>query len=69
MNRNRKKKNRKKETGAVVSLLLASSLAFGGCGTAVTSSSSVNAESARTESTGETSADNAAATSESIASS
>ncbi len=52
MNRNRKKKNRKKETGAVVSLLLASSLAFGGCGTAVTSSSSVNAESARTESTG-----------------
>ena len=68
MNRNRKKKNRKKETGAVVSLLLASSLAFGGCGTAVTSSSSVNAESARTESTGETSADNAAATSESIAS-
>ena len=35
MNRNRKKKNRKKETGAVVSLLLASSLAFGGCGTAV----------------------------------
>ena len=65
MNRNRKKKNRKKETGAVVSLLLASSLAFGGCGTAVTSSSSVNAESARTESTGETSADNAAATSES----
>lgn len=26
MNRNRKKKNRKKETGAVVSLLLASSL-------------------------------------------
>ena len=68
MNRNRKKKNRKKETGAVVSLLLASSLAFGGCGTAVTSSSSVNAESARTESTGETSADNAAATSESTAS-
>ena len=65
MNRNRKKKNRKKETGAVVSLLLASSLAFDGCGTAVTSSSSVNAESARTESTGETSADNAAATSES----
>ena len=65
MNRNRKKKNRKKETGAVVSLLLASSLAFGGCGTAVTSSSSVNAESASTESTGETSADNAAATSES----
>ena len=57
MNRNRKKKNRKKETGAVVSLLLASSLAFGGCGTAVTSSSSVNAESARTESTGETSID------------
>ena len=68
MNRNRKKKNRKKETGAVVSLLLASSLAFGGCGTAVTSSSSVNAESASTESTGETSADNAAATSESTAS-
>ena len=65
MNRNRKKKNRKKETGAVVSLLLASSLAFGGCGTAVTSSSSVNAESSSTESTGETSADNAAATSES----
>ena len=65
MNRNRKKKNRKKETGAVVSLLLASSLAFGGCGTAVTSASSVNAESASTESTGETSADNAAATSES----
>ena len=65
MNRNRKKKNRKKETGAVVSLLLASSLAFGGCGTAVTSSSSVNAESARTESTGETSADNADTTSES----
>ena len=65
MNQNRKKKNRKKETGAVVSLLLASSLAFGGCGTAVTSSSSVNAESASTESTGETSADNAAATSES----
>ena len=65
MNRNRKKKNRKKETCAVVSLLLASSLAFGGCGTAVTSSSSVNAESASTESTGETSADNAAATSES----
>ena len=60
-----KEKNRKKETGAVVSLLLASSLAFGGCGTAVTSSSSVNAESASTESTGETSADNAAATSES----
>lgn len=68
MNRNRKKKNRKKETGAVVSLLLASSLAFGGCGTAVTSSSSVNAESARTESTGETSADNADTTSESTAS-
>lgn len=65
MNRNRKKKNRKKETGAVVSLLLASSLTFGGCGTAVTSSSSVNAESARTESTGETSADNADTTSES----
>lgn len=64
MNRNRNK-NRKKETGAVVSLLLVSSLAFGGCGTAVTSSSSVNAESARTESTGETSADNADATSES----
>ena len=64
MNRNRNK-NRKKETGAVVSLFLVSSLAFGGCGTAVTSSSSVNAESARTESTGETSADNAAATSES----
>lgn len=64
MNRNRNK-NRKKETGAVVSLLLASSLAFGGCGTAVTSSSSVNAESARTESTGETSADNADTTSES----
>ena len=60
-----KEKNRKKETGAVVSLLLASSLAFGGCGTAVTSSSSVNAESARTESTGETSADNADTTSES----
>ena len=68
MNRNRKKKNRKKETGAVVSLLLASSLAFGGCGTAVTSCSSVNAESARTESTGETSADNADTTSESTAS-
>ena len=67
MNRNRNK-NRKKETGAVVSLFLVSSLAFGGCGTAVTSSSSVNAESARTESTGETSADNAAATSESTAS-
>ena len=67
MNRNRNK-NRKKETGAVVSLFLVSLLAFGGCGTAVTSSSSVNAESARTESTGETSADNAAATSESIAS-
>ena len=65
MNRNRKKKNRKKETGAVVSLFLVSSLAFGGCGTAVTSSSSVNAESARTESTGETSADNADTTSES----
>ena len=65
MNQNRKKKNRKKETGAVVSLLLASSLAFGGCGTAVTSSSSVNAESASTESTGETSADNADTTSES----
>lgn len=65
MNRNRKKKNRKKETGAVVSLLLASSLAFGGCGTAVTSASSVNTESASTESTGETSADNAASTSES----
>ena len=63
-----KEKNRKKETGAVVSLLLASSLAFGGCGTAVTSSSSVNAESARTESTGETSADNADTTSESTAS-
>ena len=60
-----KEKNRKKETGAVVSLLLASSLAFGGCGTAVTSSSSVNAESVRTESTGETSADNADTTSES----
>ena len=56
---------RKKETGAVVSLLLASSLAFGGCGTAVTSASFVNTESASTESTGETSADNAAATSES----
>ena len=65
MNQNRKKKNRKKETGAVVSLLLVSSLAFGGCGTAVTSSSSVNAESACTESTGETSADNADTTSES----
>ena len=64
MNQNRNK-NRKKETGAVVSLLLVSSLAFGGCGTAVTSSSSVNAESARTESTGETSADNADTTSES----
>ena len=64
MNRNRNK-NRKKETGVVVSLLLVSSLAFGGCGTAVTSSSSVNAESARTESTGETSADNADTTSES----
>ena len=64
MNRNRNK-NRKQETGAVVSLLLVSSLAFGGCGTAVTSSSSVNAESARTESTGETSADNADTTSES----
>lgn len=67
MNRNRNK-NRKKETGAVVSLFLVSSLAFGGCGTAVTSSSSVNAESTSTESTGETSADNAAATSESTAS-
>lgn len=67
MNRNRNK-NRKKETGAVVSLLLASSLAFGGCGTAVTSASFVNTESASTESTGETSADNAAATSESTAS-
>ena len=44
MNRNRNK-NRKKETGAVVSLFLVSSLAFGGCGTAVTSSSSVNTES------------------------
>ena len=65
MNRNRKKKNRKKETGAVVSLLLASSLAFGGCGTAVTSSSSVIAVSARTESSGDTSADNADTTSES----
>ena len=65
MNRNRKKKNRKKETGAVVSLLLASSLAFGGCGTAVTSASFVNTESASTESTGETSADNADTTSES----
>ena len=64
MNRNRNK-NRKKETGAVVSLFLVSSLAFGGCGTAVTSSSSVNAESASTESTGETSADNADTTSES----
>ena len=64
MNRNRNK-NRKKETGAVVSLFLVSSLAFGGCGTVVTSSSSVNAESARTESTGETSADNADTTSES----
>lgn len=64
MNRNRNK-NRKKETGAVISLFLVSSLAFGGCGTAVTSSSSVNAESARTESTGETSADNADTTSES----
>ena len=64
MNRNRNK-NRKKETGAVVSLFLVSLLAFGGCGTAVTSSSSVNAESARTESTGETSADNADTTSES----
>ena len=64
MNRNRNK-NRKKETGAVVSLFLVSSLAFGGCDTAVTSSSSVNAESARTESTGETSADNADTTSES----
>ena len=63
-----KEKNRKKETGAVVSLLLASSLAFGGCGTAVTSASFVNTESASTESTGETSADNAAATSESTAS-
>ena len=61
----KEKKNRKKETGAVVSLFLVSSLAFGGCGTAVTSSSSVNAESARTESTGETSADNADTTSES----
>lgn len=60
-----KEKNRKKETGAVISLFLVSSLAFGGCGTAVTSSSSVNAESARTESTGETSADNADTTSES----
>ena len=68
MNRNRKKKNRKKETSAVVSLLFVSSLAFGGCGTAVTSTSSVNTESASTESTGETSADNAAATSESTAS-
>lgn len=67
MNRNRNK-NRKKETGAVVSLFLVSSLAFGGCGTAVTSSSSVNTESTSTESTGETSADNAAATSESTAS-
>lgn len=56
MNRNRNK-NRKKETGAVVSLFLVSSLAFGGCGTAVTSSSSVNTESTSTESTGETSAD------------
>lgn len=64
MNRNRNK-NRKKETGAVVSLFLVSSLAFGGCGTVVTSSSSVNAESARTESTGETSADNADTTPES----
>ena len=63
-----KEKNRKKETGAVVSLLLASSLAFGGCGTAVTSASFVNTESASTESAGETSADNAAATSESTAS-
>ena len=60
-----KEKNRKKETGAVVSLLLASSLAFGGCGTAVTSASFVNTESASTESTGETSADNADTTSES----
>lgn len=67
MNRNRNK-NRKKETGAVVSLFLVSSLAFGGCGTAVISSSSVNTESTSTESTGETSADNAAATSESTAS-
>ena len=67
MNRNRNK-NRKKETGAVVSLFLVSSLAFGGCGTAVTSASFVNTESASTESTGETSADNAAATSESTAS-
>ena len=64
MNRNRNK-NRKKETGAVVSLFLVSSLAFGGCGTAVTSSSSVNTESTSTESTGETSADNADTTSES----
>lgn len=65
MNRNRNK-NRKKETGVVVSLLLVSALTFGGCGTAVTSDSSVNTESARTESTGETSADNADTTSESI---
>lgn len=64
----KEKKTEKKETGAVVSLLLASSLAFGGCGTAVTSASFVNTESASTESTGETSADNAAATSESTAS-
>lgn len=67
-NESKQKENRKKETGAVVSLLLASSLAFGGCGTAVTSASFVNTESASTESTGETSADNAAATSESTVS-
>lgn len=68
MNRNRKTKNRKKETAAAVSLLLASSLILGGCGTTATSSSSASTESTSTESSSEastssasTSADDAAA--------
>ena len=50
MNRNRKHRNIKKETAAAVSLLLASSLILGGCGTTATSSSSAGTESASTAS-------------------
>ena len=61
----KKQKKRDRRSRQPASCIIA---AFGGCGTAVTSASFVNTESASTESTGETSADNAAATSESTAS-
>lgn len=67
MNRNRKQKNRKKETAAAVSLLLASSLIFGGCGTTASSGSSAGTESASTESSSE-SASTADTSSESVSS-